>query len=384
MSSIWRHPKSQYWTACFRDQHGRQRRISTKETNRHKAQKIAEEYEKAARLKRTLRQTRDAIERLHSELTGHTLCSSVSLRTFAETWLETKKAEAAPRTLEFYCKSAKKLLSYFGPLADDPLSEITKNDLIKFRNALSALGLASKTVNHHLKCSKMIFRAAWRDGVLSEDPAEFVASVRSPKNSRTPSKRPFSIPQLRAVLSLADPEWRSLVLFGLYTGQRLGDIARLRWSNIDLNRDELRLVTAKTSKSMIIPLASPLRRHIEKMPSSDDPQTPLHPRACATVDVQGRSGTLSRQFGELLVQAGLREKQRHRSQGKTREGARTSTALSFHSLRRTATTLLHEAGIPQAVAQALIGHDSAAMHEVYISVGREALVRAAEVFPEVL
>jgi integrase len=53
-------------------------------------------------------------------------------------------------------------------------------------------------------------------------------------------------------------------------GQRLGDIARLRWSNIDLNRDELRLVTAKTSKSMIIPLASPLRRHIEKMPSSGD------------------------------------------------------------------------------------------------------------------
>jgi len=305
-------------TACFRDQKGRQRRISTKETNRHKAQKIAEEYEKAARLKRTLRQTRDAIERLHAELTGHTPGSSVSLRTFAETWLETKKAEAAPRTLEFYCKSAKKLLSHFGPLADEPLSEITKDDLIKFRNALSASGLASKTVNHHLKCSKMIFRAARRDGVLSEDPAEFVASVRSPKNSGTTSKRPFSIPQLRAVLSVADPEWRSLVLFGLYTGQRLGDIARLRWSNIDLNRDELRLVTAKTSKSRIIPLASPLRRHIEKMPSSDDPQTPLHPRACATVDAQGRSGTLSRQFGELLAQAGLREKQPHRSKGKTR------------------------------------------------------------------
>ena len=32
--------------------------------------------------------------------------------------------------------------------------------------------------------------------------------------------------------------------------------------------------------------------------------------------------------------------------------------LSFHSLRRTATTLLHEAGVPPSVAQALIGHDS--------------------------
>jgi integrase len=53
-------------------------------------------------------------------------------------------------------------------------------------------------------------------------------------------------------------------------------------------------------------------------------------------------------------------------------------------LRRTATTLLHKAGIPAAVAQALIGHDSEAMHEVYISVGREALAKAAAAFPEVL
>jgi hypothetical protein len=47
-------PKSQYWTACFRDQNGRQRRISTKETNNKKALKIAEEFERAAKTKRTL------------------------------------------------------------------------------------------------------------------------------------------------------------------------------------------------------------------------------------------------------------------------------------------------------------------------------------------
>ncbi len=32
--------------------------------------------------------------------------------------------------------------------------------------------------------------------------------------------------------------------------------------------------------------------------------------------------------------------------------------LNFHSLRRTATTLLHEAGVPAAVARALTWHDS--------------------------
>jgi integrase len=63
--------------------------------------------------------------------------------------------------------------------------------------------------------------------------------------------------------------------------------------------------------------------------------------------------------------------------------ARGVEPLSFHSLRRTATTILHEAGVPAAVAQALIGHDSEAMHELYVSVGREALQKAAEALPEI-
>jgi hypothetical protein len=44
---------------------------------------------------------------------------------------------------------------------------------------------------------------------------------------------------------------------------------------------------------------------------------------------------------------------------------------------------LHEAGVPSAVAQALIEHDSEAMHELYISVGREALEKATAALPEI-
>jgi hypothetical protein len=52
MASIWRNPKSKYFTACFRDGGGRQRRITTKEINRRRALKIAEAFERAARAKR--------------------------------------------------------------------------------------------------------------------------------------------------------------------------------------------------------------------------------------------------------------------------------------------------------------------------------------------
>ena len=92
---------------------------------------------------------------------------------------------------------------------------------------------------------------------------------------------------------------------------------------------------------------------------------------------------LSRQFAELLAQAGLREKTTHVGRGKTRSVRREVNALSFHSLRRTATTLLHEAGVAAAVAQALIGHDSEQIHNDYINVGRDALKNAVATLPTI-
>jgi integrase len=225
----------------------------------------------------------------------------------------------------------------------------------------------------------MLFLSARRDGILTENPAEFVEGVRERHDSRR--RRAFTIDELRVVLAVCDPEWKLMVLFGLYTGQRLSDVAGLVWSNIDLERAELRLETRKTGKRLFIPLALPLLQHLESLPSSDNPKQPLHPRAFATLQKQGRTATLSNQFTELLADAGLRPHKGHKSTGKGRDGAREQSPLSFHSLRRTATTMLHEAGIPAAVCQALIGHDSEAIHELYVAVGREALTRAAAALP---
>jgi len=71
-----------------------------------------------------------------------------------------------------------------------------------------------------------------------------------------------------------------MILFGLYTGQRLGDIASLRWNNLDLVRGELRLSTRKTDKTLVLPLAAPLRKHLESLsPSLNEPFAPIHPKA---------------------------------------------------------------------------------------------------------
>jgi integrase len=379
MASIWRHPGSQYWTACFRDATGRQRRISTKATDKKTARKIAEEYQKSVRIERTLKQLNETLDRFHEEFSGQKVVRA-TLRGYVLEWLATKEPETARSTLAFYRGSLGKFVSYLGERADAPLARINRTEIVSFRNALAAK-LSSKTVNHDLKAVRMLFRSARRDGLITEDPAEFVEPVRRENRPAEKTRRNFTLEELRVVLDAADSEWRSMILFGLYTGQRLGDIATLCWSNIDLSKGELRLRTRKTARTMILPLAEPLRHHLENLDPGVHPEIPLHPRAFALINSQKKSSMISRQFGELLAQAGLREHKPHRSEGKGRGGRRTVDALTFHGLRRTATTLLHEAGIPAAVAQALIGHDSEAVHELYISVGREALQKAADTLP---
>ena len=108
------------------------------------------------------------------------------------------------------------------------------------------------------------------------------------------------------------------------------------------------------------------------------------PHAFAILTRTGSASAISQAFSDLLVQAGLRARPAsvsHRSRGIGHSGRRKINALSFHSLRRTATTLLHEAGVPSTVAQALIGHDSEEVHSDYITVGREALRNAVNLFP---
>jgi integrase len=155
----------------------------------------------------------------------------------------------------------------------------------------------------------MLFKSARRDGVVSEDPTEFVETVR--RERRPKIKRPFTLPELRSVLDLASDEWCSMILFGLYSGQRLADIATLRWNNIDLVHGELRFSTRKTEKTMILPLARPLRKCIESLSAPGDPSAPVHPKAFDLLERHYNTGNLSNQFADLLAAAGLRQKRNH-------------------------------------------------------------------------
>lgn len=381
MAFLWKHPQSKYFIARFTDFHGKRRNRSTRSTNRKQAQKIAEEYELAANKKRTMRQVRETISALHEEITGEEL-SETPFREYSVLWLEEKKPEVAPSTLAYYRSALNKFIVFLGAKADADIASILSDDVMKFRNFESKT-LAPKTVNHDLKVLRMLFRSARRQKAIVDDPSEFVSSTKKAIATR---RRPFTIPELKAVIAVADEEWRSLIRFGLYTGQRLGDLASLTWTNVDLRRKELRLITRKTRKSLILPIEAPLLAQLRRLPKSNDPDAPLHPRAFRILKAHGVVGNLSNQFADLLAQAGLREKKAHRKTGDAGvgRGIRSGVVeLSFHCLRHTAVSLMKDAGIPSSVVMDFVGHDSEQMSTHYTHVGMESLSKAAASLPTI-
>ena len=376
MASLRKHKDSKFWFACYCLPGGKRVQRTTKESNRKKAQQLADKLEAAARSRMSARQAHRMIAEIYQAATGEHLPAS-TVKSHFDNWLAKKKAETSRATHIFYDGKVRSFLAFLGPKADGPLTDISSADVIAFRAAL-AQRLSPASVNHAVKFLRMVFEDAKRDNLVAENPAE---SVKTVKKSVERSRRPFTLDELKVVLGVANDEWRSLILFGLYTGQRLIDLARMTWNNIDLVSNEIRLVPSKTGRTVLIPIASPLLQHIESLSATDNPDQPVHRYACEVLEKQGKSGTLSRQFYELLVKAGLAAKKTHRKRTDTEDNRREMSPITFHSLRHTATSLMKNAGVSPAIVQDIIGHESSAISANYTHIEKAAKKLALATLP---
>jgi integrase len=358
-------------------------KVDGKVDSRRQAQKIANEFEDVARRKRTAQQVQRVFREIYEEVHSARL-PDATVRDFGDRWLGSKKAEVSDATHVFYDIAYRKFIKHLGPKADGALFEVTKDDIHRWRDSL-AKKLAPTTVNHNLKFVRMLFTAAKRENIVADNPAEDVPVL---KRTVKTTRRPFTLAELRAMLKAADAEWRSMILFGLYTGQRLGDIARLSWDQIDLEAKEIRLQTSKTGRHQKIPIPPPLMKHIEVLRKKKSAETFLHPKAEDIVATQGKTGSLSVQFHKLMAEAGIVKAKRHRKIKKEEKeenpkARRGEAKVSFHSLRHTTTSLLKNAGVSPAIAEEFVGHDSAEMNRVYTHIELEAMKKAAGLLPDV-
>jgi integrase len=314
---------------------------------------------------------------------GKTL-PSATIRVWCKRWLETKALEAEPRTHERYETCLRRFLAFLEGKADEDLNNLNVDDILRFRDHVSKL-LSVTSTNMELKVIRACLYSALKQDLVEKNVATKVDTLKQRGENK---RRGFTLSELGAVLSQCDAaggEWRGLVLTGLYTGQRLGDVAGLTWQQVDLAKRSIAFVTGKTGKRLSFSMAKPLADHLESLPSSDRSDAFVFPKIAAMAEKH--TGTISTKFyDEILAPAGLvavRPKTEAKTGGQGRDAKRQTSELSFHSLRHTFTTWLKSSGASNAMAQMIVGHDSEVVSRGYTHLSADDTIDAISKLPDV-
>ena len=387
MASLIKRPESKFWIACFTDGSGRQLKRSTKQVDKKEARKLAIQFESAADGTMSTRQAVAVIGDLMAA--QRKPLPSVTVEDWVNQWVSRREKEVSLATYRFYESSGRKWVEWLGARAKEPLSAQTATTLIEYRDAI-AKRISPVSVNHRMKAIGIMLRAARQERLLDENPMEFVKHLKINRdpNERQEGRQPFTTAQIKAVLQVCDPEWKSMVLCAAYTGQRLADIGTLTWDKVDMVAKTISLETRKTGAFLNLPLAPALYNHLvdwtqgmagRNTQIKNTYHDYLHPRAAGCILRARQASQLSHKFARILRDAGLRKKEE--PTGKGRETKRNRHALSFHSFRHTATSWMKAAGIPASVVMDFIGHDDVAMSRLYTHTGEDAMRVAADSMP---
>ena len=209
------------------------------------------------------------------------------------------------------------------------LTQINRPDLLTVRDAW-AKQASNVTANNKMKTLNILFNFGVERGLLTTNP---ITKLKGLKETGL-GWQPWTEDQLATWTRLSEGPIRIAFMLALYTGQRRGDILKMRWTQIV--DDLLTLTQGKTTKFLVIP---------------------VHPRLQKELILWKASRTVT---GPVIV---------HRADGKPYtdsgfsslwhyEQHRLGVLAPFHGLRKNATIALIEAGCSPAEAQAITGHET--------------------------
>ena len=394
MASVHKQKGKPHWFCSYSTGAGEDRKRhfkSTKMTNKKAAEEVCRAWEQTAKIGRvkdklTPEVAREIVARgvadIFTAVNSETM-PTASMRAWCKQWLDAKEIEAEPATTVRYGYALDHFLTFLGTKADRDIASIRPTDVARFRDEQAKLSRA--TANLGIKVLRAMFNQAFKQGLLTSNPAKVVDILKQRGESK---RRAFTLDELRRVLDACKgSDWYGATLTSLYTGSRLSDTARLTWRAVDLQNNVLAFVAKKTGKRMLQPMAKPLAEYIASLPAGDDPDAPLFPNL-----VKLSTPHLSDGFRCVLVEAGMaevREKNRpldkdgKKIPGKGRNAARPVAELSFHSLRHSFVSILKSTGANEAVAMALAGHETKAVSQNYTHMDTASLRGAVDAMPDV-
>ena len=233
-----------------------------------------------------------------------------------------------------------KVLTYIETkLGDQPAHQIQMRDVIRARDANAD---AVRFANYIVQVTRIIMRHAMMEGWRTDNPAQGVPLLKGAAKRR----EPWPDAKVAAFRAEAAPETRARLIFELClgTGQRIGDVLRMRWNDIEGGGIKVR--QGKTGAELWVPLTAHLKAVLD-----------VTPKRGLTICAQPNGRPTSYRGAADLIMAVRRK-----------IGAE---CYDNHALRYTAAAELAEAGCSDELIMAVTGHTTARMVGLYAGKARQ-------------
>lgn len=328
----------------------------------------------------TRAQAEAALRKLIGELRFVAPAGRVSFEEVAErhiTHLEQVMQRKRSTIQDYRIMVRRHLAPHFGTTA---IEKISPDDVERYMVVKRRAGYSPKTVINHLNFAHGVFRFALKRQLVMTNPV--AATDRPRAGSADPDIRFLDREELEALLravpddDVLGPTDHSLYLTAATTGLRQGELAALRWRDIDWPAGVVRVRrnytrgewgTPKSRRSSrSVPLAdrtaAELDRHHERSAyRTDDDLVFCHPHSGRPYDaVRAR-----KRFYAAMAAAGMRDRC-------GRKGG-----ITFHSLRHTFGTRMAAVGVPMRTLQEWMGHRDFMTTLVYADYARDPAQGAA-------
>ena len=244
------------------------------------------------------------------------------------------------------------------------IHQLTEEICIKYINFLRKNGRfiskdkgagshSPRTSNNYLITLRQISKILFKDNELIKDPFRDIKKLESDDEH----KEAFTADELRCIGQYANDFVLSIFVIGMYTGLRKGDICTLKWQQIDLENGWIETKTAKTKKTVKIPILPVLNNYLLSKPKINEYVLPDHAQEYIKSPTNNYIGIKVKRFLERELNIQTTKK----IPGRTRE----LSIKDIHSLRHTFVYLAAENGVPLSIIQSVVGHMTEKMTQIY-------------------
>ena len=177
--------------------------------------------------------TKEFEKRKELENNAYMKNGNITLNAYFKEWLQEREKHVKPTTLNSYSNCYhKNIAPTFGKRK---VKDIEKREIRNYQNKEIKDGKSITLVNRSLLILGMVLHDCVNDEIILTNPATGIKPIKDDREKASETKHRALTEQEQAALmaEMKNDYYYEFVAFMLCTGMRFGEVAALRWSNVD-------------------------------------------------------------------------------------------------------------------------------------------------------